>query len=130
MADGPAILEELMTKNGLLDSAQKLGEAMYRLRWGSASVITTIVGESIVVIAPLFDALPSGDPAGFCRKLLELNSELGGTASFAIQKNGSVVLQVGRGVKGLDADEFGLMLATVGKFADDYDDQLEADFYS
>ena len=118
-----------MTQNGLLDSAQKLGDAMYRLRWGSATVITTIVGESIVVIAPLFDALPDKDPAGFCRRILELNSDLGGTASFAIQKNGAVVLQVGRGVKGLDADEFGLMLATVGKFADDYDDMLEAEYY-
>jgi len=126
---GAAILEDLLTRNELLGSAQKLGEAMYRLRWGSATVVTTIVGESIVVIAPIFDDLPSGDPAGFCQRLLEINSDLGGTAAFALQKNGAVVLQIGRGVKGLDADEFGLMLATVGKFADDYDDLLKDEFY-
>jgi hypothetical protein len=47
-----------------------------------------------------------------------------------MQKDGSVVLQVGRGVKGLDAHEFGLMLGTVGRFADEYDDRLREEFYS
>ena len=79
---------------------------------------------------PLFEALPKANAAGFCKKLLRINSELGGTASFALQENGSVVLQVGRMVRGLDADEFGIMLGTVGKFADDYDDLLHKEFYA
>ena len=55
---------------------------------------------------------------------------MGGTAGFAISPEGSIVLQVGRGIKGLDANEFALMLGTVGKFADDYDDTLRDEFYS
>ena len=39
------------------------------------------------------------------------------------------MLQVGRGVKGLDAGEFAIMIGTDGKFADDYDDQLRDEFY-
>lgn len=126
---GTQLLEELLGQNDLLDKAQKVAESMYRLRWGSATVITTIVGESIVVIAPIFDRLPGKNLEQFCRRLLEINSDLGGTAAFAVQKSGAVVLQIGRGIRGLDAEEFGIMLGTVGKFADDYDDQLKAEFY-
>ena len=126
---GTKLLEDLLSQNELLGKSQKVADAMYRLRWGSATVITGIVGESIVVIAPIFDEMPKKDPDGFCRRLLEINSDLGGTAAFAVQKNGAVVLQIGRGIRGLDAEEFGIMLGTVGKFADDYDDQLHAEFY-
>ncbi len=126
---GSKLLESLLADNQVLDAAEKVGEAMYRLRWGSATVVTGIVGESIVVIAPLFEELPKKDPLGFCQRLLRINSDLGGTASFALQENGSVVLQVGRMVRGLDSNEFGIMLGTVGKFADDHDDSLRAEFY-
>jgi len=123
------VLESMLEQCELTDKADKVGEAMYRFRWGSATVVAGAAGEAIVVIAPLFPALPENKSADFCQRLLQLNSRMGGTAGFALAPDGAVVLQAGRGVKGLDADEFRLMLGTVGKFADDYDDPLRDEFY-
>jgi len=123
------VLEALLDELKIKDKAQKVADGMYRFRWGSANVIAGAAGEAICVVAPLFPGLPERDPAGFCRRLLELNGRMGGTAGFALASDGSVVLQVGRGVVGLDAQEFGLMLGTVGKFADDHDEALKEEFY-
>lgn len=124
------VLERMLTECELKDKAEVVGDAMYRFRWGSATVIAGAAGGAVVVIAPLFPKLPEKNAAALCQRLLELNGTMGGTAGFAIAADGSVVLQSGRGVQGLDADEFRLMLGTVGKFADDYDDTLAAEFYS
>ena len=124
------VLEDLLEQCDLADKAEKVADSMFMFRWGSATVIAGASGEAIVVLAPLFEALPEKDPDAFCRRLLELNGRMGGTAGFAISPEGSVVLQVGRGIKGLDANEFALMLGTVGKFADDYDDALRDEFYT
>ena len=128
MAEG--VLKQLLTDAGLVDAAERLGDAMYRLKWGSATLVTGTVGDGIVVIAPLFDAPPANNHEGFFKRLLEINSEMGGTAAISLQHDGAIVLQVGRGVRGLDAHEFGLMLGTVGRFADEYDDRLRQEFYS
>lgn len=123
------LLTKLLEEAGLADKAEKVGGSMYMFQWGSARVIAGVSGEAIVVIAPLFEALPDNNADAFCRRLLELNSKMGGTAAFAVSADGSVVLQVGRGTNGLDSAEFALMLGTVGKFADDYDDALREEFY-
>jgi hypothetical protein len=123
------LLARLLEDAGVAASAQRVGESMYRLKWGSATLITGAVGDGIVVIAPLFDRPPARDQERFFRRLLEINGEMGGTCALALQRDGSVVLQLGRGVKGLDAHEFGVMLGTVGRFADDYDDALRSEFY-
>jgi hypothetical protein len=123
------VLERLLDELQLRDKAQRVADGMYRFRWGSANVIAGAAGEAICVVAPLFPALPERNPDGFCRRLLELNGRMGGTAGFALAADGSVVLQTGRGVAGLDASEFALMLGTVGKFADDHDDALHAEWY-
>lgn len=122
-------LNELIAGAGLADAAEKVGESMYRLQWGSATLITGSVGDGIVVIAPLFDAPPASKVEAFYKRLLEINGEMGGTAAISLQGDGSIVLQVGRGVRGLDAHEFGIMLGTVGRFADEYDDLLRDEFY-
>jgi hypothetical protein len=54
---------------------------------------------------------------------------MGGVASFAIQSDGWVVLHAGRALKGIDAQEFETLVAGVGRFADQFDDQLIAEFY-
>jgi hypothetical protein len=130
MSDESVDLEGLLKECELLDKAEKVSDVMYQLRWGSAMVIVGTSGHAVVVIAPLFSKMPEGKEAEFSQALLQYNAMMGGMASFAIQADGWVVLHAGRGIKGLDAHEFAIMVGTVGKFADDFDDKLHADFYA
>jgi hypothetical protein len=124
-----AILDDLMTSGGLADKAARIDENLARLQWGSAFVIVGISGSAVVAIAPLFRAVPRGKEMPFYRKLLEHNAYMGGIASFAIQNDGWVVLHAGRPLKGIDGQEFATLVAGVGRFADQFDDQLIAEFY-
>jgi hypothetical protein len=128
MSDQP--LEALLKESGLAEKADKLDDKMYRLQWGSAFVIVGTSGTAIVAIAPLFQHLPPGREQEFFRKLLEHNAYMGGMAAFAIQPDGWVVLHSGRALKGLDAHEFAVLVSAVGRFADQFDDQLIAEFYA
>jgi hypothetical protein len=123
-------LHALLAEAGLADKAARIDDRLARLQWGSAFVIVGISGAAIVAIAPLFRALPAENQAAFYRKLLEHNAHMGGMASFAIQPDGWVVLHAGRALKGLDGAELATMIAAVGRFADQYDDQLIAEFYA
>jgi len=124
-----AALSELLAASGLADKAVRVDDNLVRFQWGSAFVIAGISGSAVVAIAPLFRAIPTGKEAAFYRKLLEHNGHMGGMASFAIQPDGWVVLHAGRALKGLDGHELATMVAAVGKFADQFDDQLIAEFY-
>lgn len=123
-------LHALLAEAGLGDKAARVDDRLARLQWGSALVVVGISGSAIVAIAPLFRAVPVENTAAFYRKLLEHNAHMGGIASFAIQPDGWVVLHAGRAVKGLDGGELATMVAAVGRFADQYDDQLIAEFYA
>ena len=122
-------LEQLLQEAGLADKAQVIEANLVRLQWGSAFVIVGVSGSAIVAIAPLFRELPRTRVEAFYRKLLEHNAYMGGMASFAIQPDGWVVLHSGRALKGLDSHEFANMVAGVGRFADQFDDQLIHEFY-
>jgi Tir chaperone family protein CesT len=122
-------LEKLLQDSGLAEKAQVLEQNLIRLQWGSAFVIVGVSGSAIVAIAPLFRDLPKDKVHDFYRKLLEHNAYMGGMASFAIQPDGWVILHAGRALKGMDAGEFANMVAGVGRFADQFDDQLIHEFY-
>ncbi len=122
-------LETLLQDSGLAEKAQVLEANLVRLQWGSAFVIVGVSGSAIVAIAPLFRELPKDRLNDFYRKLLEHNAYMGGMASFAIQPDGWVILHAGRALKGIDANEFASMVAGVGRFADQFDDQLIQEFY-
>ena len=119
----------LLAEAGLGDKCARVDDRLARLQWGSAFVVVGISGAAIVAIAPLFRAVPAENTAAFYRKLLEHNAHMGGIASFAIQGDGWVVLHAGRALKGIDGHEFATMVAGVGRFADQFDDQLIAEFY-
>ena len=89
-----------------------------------------ISGSAVVAIAPLFRAVPRGKELAFYRKLLEHNAYMGGMAAFAIQPDGWVILHAGRAIKGMDSNEFATMVSGVGRFADQFDDTLIAEFYA
>ena len=122
-------LEKLLQDSGLAEKAQVLEANLVRLQWGSAFVIVGVSGSAIVAIAPLFRDLPKDRVNDFYRKLLEHNAYMGGMASFAIQPDGWVILHSGRALKGMDSTEFANMVAGVGRFADQFDDQLIQEFY-
>jgi hypothetical protein len=122
-------LEKLLQDSGLAEKAQVLEQNLIRLQWGSAFVIVGVSGSAIVAIAPLFRDLPKDRVNDFYRTLLEHNAYMGGMASFAIQPDGWVILHSGRALKGMDAGEFANMVAGVGRFADQFDDQLIGEFY-
>lgn len=123
-------LEKLLADSGLAAKAHELDKNLVRLQWGSAFVLVGISGSAIVAIAPLFRDAPKGKEPAFFRKLLEHNAYMGGVAAFAIQPDGWVILHAGRALKGMDAQEFATMVAGVGRFADQFDDQLIAEFYA
>lgn len=125
----PPTLDQLLSESGLADKAQVVEANLVRLQWGSAFVIVGVSGSAIVAIAPLFRELPRRNVDAFYRKLLEHNAYMGGMASFAIQPDGWVILHAGRALKGIDAHEFANMVAGVGRFADQFDDQLIGEFY-
>ena len=100
------------------------------MQWGSAFVLVGVSGSAIVAIAPLFRTPPTDKEPAFYRKLLEHNAYMGGMASFAIQPDGWVILHAGRAISGMDAQEFATMVAGVGRFADQFDDPLIAEFYA
>ncbi|MBV8761023.1 MAG: CesT family type III secretion system chaperone [Deltaproteobacteria bacterium] len=126
----PPTLDKLLADSSLADKAQSLGDNLIRLQWGSAFVIVGVSGSAIVAIAPLFRAVPRENTDAFYRKLLEHNAYMGGMASFAIQTDGWVILHAGRAIKGMDANEFATMVSGVGRFADQFDDQLISEFYA
>jgi hypothetical protein len=123
-------IHALLAEAGLADKVARIDDRLARLQWGSAFVIVGISGAALVAIAPLFRSVPHDNQPAFYRKLLEHNALMGGMASFAIQPDGWVVLHAGRAVKGLDAPELATMIAAVGRFADQFDDQLIAEFYA
>ncbi len=129
MSDLPT-LETLLRDSGLAEKAEKIDDKMFRLQWGSAFVIVGTSGTAIVAIAPLFQHLPPGREEEFFRRLLGHNAHMGGMASFALQADGWVVLHAGRALKGLDAHEFAVLVSAVGRFADQFDDELIAEFYT
>jgi len=122
--------QKLLVESGLADKAVRVDDHLVRLQWGSAFVIAGVSGSAIVAIAPLFSSLPAGKEQAFYRKLLEHNAHMGGMASFAIQPDGWVVLHSGRALKGLDGHELATMISAVGKFADQFDDELIAEFFT
>ena len=123
-------LEKLLADSGLRDKAQTIDTNLVRLQWGSAFVLVGVSGTAIVAIAPLFRHLPAKKADEFHRKLLEHNAYMGGMASFAIQPDGWVILHAGRALRGMDANEFATMVSGVGRFADQFDDQLIKEFYA
>ncbi|HEY1554495.1 MAG TPA: YbjN domain-containing protein [Kofleriaceae bacterium] len=123
-------LEKLLKDSGLAEKAQQVDANLVRLQWGSAFVLVGVSGSAVVAIAPLFRHPPADQTADFFRKLLEHNAYMGGMASFAIQPDGWVILHSGRALKGMDANEFATMVSGVGRFADQFDDQLIREYYA
>lgn len=126
----PVNLKTLLEQSGLLERAEEKEDSLYQLQEGSAMVVIGIKGRALVIISPMFKGLPPGKEAEFCFRLLQINSSLGGVASFAIQPDGWVVIHGGRDVTGMDTDEFKALVSAVATAADYFDNVLLDQFYS
>lgn len=124
------LLQSLLVECGLADKAVPVDDRFVRLQYGSAFVLLGISGTAVVAVSPLFRQLPAQNVEAFYRTLLLHNAQMGGIAAFAIQADGWVVLHAGRSIKGLDAQELGVLVSSVGRFADQYDDELIREFYA
>jgi hypothetical protein len=97
---------------------------------GSATVGINIVEQKgfILFLAPIME-VPEKNREALYRRLLELNYLATEDGAFAIdQESGKVYLRALRSLEGLDFEEFVDMLDTVARVADEYDDQLRAQF--
>jgi len=122
-------LDELLEGSGLADMAVRIDDHLVRLQWGSAFVIAASPDRRSSRSLRC-SARCTGKELPFFQKLLEHNAYMGGMAAFALQPDGWIVLHAGRALKGIDATEFATLVAGVGRFADQFDDMLVAEFYA
>ena len=97
---------------------------------GSATVGINVVEQKgfILFLAPIME-VPEKNREALYRKLLELNYLATEDGAFAIDEaTGKVYLRALRSLEALDFEEFVDMLDTVARVADEYDDQLRAQF--
>ena len=99
-----------------------LGELLYILKASPVWVIP-------IVTANIIDVVSNPSPDGSVK--LGLNAVIG--AVMIIQNIPSGMLYgrfTSRAIRGMDAHEFAVMVSRVGRFADQFDDQLIAEFYA
>ncbi len=105
-------------------------EGFTQVSRGSATVGINVVEQKgfILFLAPIME-VPEKNREALYRRLLELNYLATEDGAFAIdQQTGKVYLRALRSLEALDFEEFVDMLDTVARVADDYDDQLRAQF--
>lgn len=122
-------LASLLPDASFFSATEVVADNAIRVTFGSAMVLVGTQGTAIIAVAPMFRRLPTGNQAEFCAALLGYNSEMGGVAAFAIQKDGWVVLHAARPLSGIDRNEFAMLVTAVGRLADHYDDVLDQAYY-
>lgn len=102
----------------------------WKIRRGSASVYVLLTetdhGSFLQVVSPLLK-LPAQEILPLLRRLLEANGGQLYGAAFGL-KGDQVVLSADRSTVDLDEGEVGAMIKTVGRYADEYDDLLIAEY--
>ncbi|MBP9086298.1 MAG: hypothetical protein KBG15_09265 [Kofleriaceae bacterium] len=122
-------LASLLKGATFAETADIVGPTMLRVQFGSAFVLVGTAGTALIAVAPMFRNAPPTQVSEFWHKLLQLNAEMGGVAAFAVQADGWIILHTGRPLRGIDAGEFSALVTAVGRFADDYDDKLDLEFF-
>jgi len=102
----------------------------WKFTYGSVEVFVHLSGESpedtLLVWSPVL-SLPVAEPAKLMQKLLEKNWSETLEARFCIWNN-QVVLNHHRPLEGLSAGEISRAITLVASLADEYDEQLQAEF--
>ena len=102
----------------------------WKFTYGTVEVFVHLSGESpedtLLVWSPVL-SLPVAEPAKLMQKLLEKNWSETLEARFCIWNN-QVVLNHHRTLEGLSAGEISRAITLVASLADEYDEQLQAEF--
>jgi hypothetical protein len=107
-------------------------EGYAQLRRGSATIGINVLEERgvLVFLSPMLK-VPAERREELYRFLLERNFLATSDAAFAIdEKKDMIFLRAMRGLEGLDFEEFSNLIDTIGRVADQYDDDLRARFGS
>lgn len=103
---------------------------LWKFKYGSVEVFVQLTGETdedeLTVWSPVLK-LPASKEAELTKKLLELNWKSTFEARFAIVDS-QVVVTSSRTVAELSPGEVSRNITVVATIADDYDEQLQADF--
>ncbi len=105
-----------------------------KIQRGSASGSVCVVRDRgdpdglVLVVRFALMRVPEDDPAPLCSRLLDLNHELQGRASFSVHDDGLVYLTSGRPIEDLDPGEVIDLLLWTSEQADHFDDVLLAEF--
>jgi hypothetical protein len=132
MTDGKRVAEYIQRFSELIgvEIAPLDEDGFTQVSRGSATVGINVVEQKgfILFLAPIME-VPEKNREALYRKLLELNYLATEDGAFGIdQESGKVYLRALRSLEGLDFEEFVDMLDTVARVADEYDDQLRAQF--
>lgn len=110
----------------------RIGPDTWLVAKGSAAVVVRLVAQDpkskfafLQVASPVMKVPPK---AGFHERLLKLNFEMGGLATFAITPNNEVHLTSARTIEGISSPEVAQLVAQVAHFSDLYDDMLLQEF--
>jgi len=113
---------------GASPDAARAGTDTWLVQKGSAAVLVRLVAQDpkskfafIQVVSPVMKVPPAAD---FTQKLLHLNFEMGGLATFSLTPNNEVHLTTARTIEGISPTEIAQLVAQVAHFSDLYDDQL------
>ena len=109
----------------------KLDESGYvEVRSGSAMVRLSVMEDVgvLILLAPIMP-VPKTNREALYRRLLEMSFLTTSDAAFAIDsQKEEILVRALRRLSGLDYEEFEDLLDTVGKVADEWDDELKAEF--
>jgi Tir chaperone protein (CesT) family len=134
MTDGKRVAEYIQRFSELIgvEIAPLDADGFTQVSRGSATVGINVVEQKgfILFLAPIME-VPKDvkNREALYKRLLELNYLATEDGAFAIdQETGKVYLRALRSLEALDFEEFVDMLDTVARVADEYDDQLRAQF--
>lgn len=120
-----ARLKELFDELGLADRVTQVGDNVWTVRKGSATVQVVATPEFVIATARVADRPPQKGREAFYRMLLASNVELLG-AFFTLEADESIRINQLLPVEWLQAKELGFILGNVATKADDWDDRLRA----
>lgn len=118
-------VEGLFAELGLASRVTRVGDNVWTLQKGSATVQIVAAPEFVVATAKVAERLPAADREGFFRKLLQANVHLLG-AFFTLEENETIRINQVLPTDWLQAKELAFIIGNVATKADEWDDQLAA----